>query len=316
MAETPDGGLIMVGTTNSKDKMVPATKGLYDGWIVRTDSMGNKIWSGTFGGENFEYLYAVEALKDGNYLALGFAESTKGDLLPLGKQMGNDFWFLRFSDPEDTKDNVQKSTPYMTGQIFNGEDGTAVQASVSITNNDNLAKVAEVKANVGGRYELDLPKAGKYSVMFTCPGFMFYGEDLDYSLLANSPEIRLDVKLDPIKIGSKVVLKLIYFETGKWDLRPESEPELRRLERFLKNNPNVKVEISGHTDNTGNTSTKHELSENRAKKVRDWLLKSGVAGRQMSVMGYGMDRPIGDNATEDGRAKNRRVEVEVVEMLD
>lgn len=316
VAETPDGGLIMVGTTNSKDKIVPGSKGLYDGWIVRADSNGKVLWTGTFGGEDFEYLYGVRALKDGNYLAIGFAESTKGDLTPTGKLAGNDVWMLRFSDPDDSRDNVQRSQAYLTGLVFSGADGAAVQAKVVVSNNDNATKFAESRCNSDGRYEMSLPKAGKYSVMYSAQGYMFYGEDLDLSLLANSPEIRIDAKLEPIRVGSKIILKLIYFETGKWELRSESDPELRRLEIFLKANPNVKVEISGHTDDSGSGGTKKELSENRATKVRDWLLKAGVPGRQMQVMGYGMDRPIGDNKTEEGRAKNRRVEVEVVELLN
>lgn len=315
VAETPDGGLILVGTSSSKDKVTTLNNGLYDGLVVRTDSNGKALWSKTFGGEDFEYLYGVEALQGGNYLAIGFAESVRGDLASTGKQPGNDVWMLRFADPNDPVDNVQRSTPYLTGLLYSGENGTPIAGKVVISNNDNASKFAETKAKGDGRYETSLPKTGKYSVMFSSPGYMFHGEDLDLSLLEQSPEIRIDVKLDPIKVGAKVILKLIYFDVGKWDLRGESDPELRRLELFLKANPNVKVEISGHTDDSGSGNTKKELSENRATRVRDWLLKAGVPGRQMQVKGYGMDRPIADNATEEGRAKNRRVEVEIVELL-
>jgi len=316
LSQAADGGFVMVGTTNSKDKIVPGTKGLYDGWIVRTDSMGKKTWTATFGGEDFEYLYGVEALKDGNYLAVGFAESQKGDLLPTGKQTGNDLWMLRFGDPQDSKDNVLRSSPYLTGIASDSETGSPIDAQVTITNNENLAKVKEGKSSTNGRYEVDLPKTGKYSVMFTAKGYMFHGEDIDYAQLSQSPEIRIDAKLVPLKVGSKVILKLIYFDPGKWELKPESDPELRRLEKFLKDHPNLKVEISGHTDNTGSPETKLQLSENRANRVRDWLLKNGVPGRQMTVKGYGQDRPIDTNDTEEGRTRNRRVECTIVELLD
>lgn len=316
VAETPDGGLILVGTTNSKDKIVPGSKGLYDGLIVRTDSNGKAIWTGTFGGEDFEYLHGVLPLSKGNYLGVGFAESSKGDLLPTGKLQGNDVWMLRFSDPEDATDNALRSQPYLTGLVYSAEDGSPLPAKVVVSNNDNISKFGEARCEGDGRYELNLPKSGKYSVMYSAQGYMFYGEDLDLSLLATGPEIRIDAKLEPIKVGSKIILKLIYFETGKWELRSESDPEMRRLEIFLKANPNVKIEISGHTDDSGSPGTKKELSENRATKVRDWLLKAGVPGRQMQVMGYGMDRPIADNKSEDGRAKNRRVEIEVVEIMN
>lgn len=317
LAQTPDGGYIMVGTCNSLDKYVERNNGLYDGWVVRTDSMGNKLWWYNFGGEAFEYLYDVLALEGGNYLAMGFGESAKGDLLSLKKEFGNDFWALRFGDPGQDKDNVLRSLPYLEGTVKSGGDGTPISSEIILTDNKTLANVKKMKNTKGtGWYQMDLPLEGKFSVMFSSPGYMFYGQDLDYSLLVAGPELRIDPVLQPIAVGSKVVLNLIVFETGSYELKSESEPELRRLKYFLETNPSVKVEISGHTDATGNLSTKKELSERRAVRVRDWLLKAGVPGRQMQTAGYGASRPIGDESTEEGRAKNRRVEVEVVELLN
>ncbi|MEM7038637.1 MAG: OmpA family protein, partial [Bacteroidota bacterium] len=316
IAETPDRGYIMVGTSNSKDKLVPTNKGLYDGWIVKVDSLGKKVWSGTFGGEDFEYLYDVVPLEGGNYLALGFAESVKGDLLPLNKDIGNDFWFFRFSDPDDDTDNEITSSNYLAGSVLSKNTGVALPATITVTNNETVSLVEKAKNEKGtGHYLIDLPEKGNYSVMFSAPGYMFYGQDLDFGLLAASPEIRIDVFLEPILVGSKVILNNIYFNTGKYDVKSESEPELKRLQQFLKANPNVKVEISGHTDDTGNPDSKRKLSELRASRVRDWLLKAGIPGKQMQVAGYGMDRPVVENVDKASRAKNRRVEVEVVELL-
>jgi outer membrane protein OmpA-like peptidoglycan-associated protein len=276
-AQTPDGGFIMVGTCNSLDKFVERNNGLYDGWVVRTDSLGNKIWWYNFGGEQFEYLYDVRALEGGNYLALGFAESIKADLLPTKKELGNDFWFFRFGDPGDDKDNALRSLPYLEGTVKSAADGAPIGSEIILTDNNTMATVKKIKnATSNGWYQMDLPMDGKFSVMFSTPGYMFYGQDLDYRLLAGGPELRIDPVLEPIKVGSKVILNLIVFETGSYDLKPESEPELRRLKYFLETNPKVKVEISGHTDATGNLSTKKELSERRAARVRDWLLKAGV----------------------------------------
>ncbi len=317
VSQTPDGGFIMVGTSNSLDKFVERNNGLYDGWVVRTDSLGNKIWWYNFGGEQFEYLYDVRALEGGNYLALGFAESIKADLLPLKKELGNDFWFFRFGDPGDDNDNALRSQPYLEGTVKSAATGEPISSEIILTDNKTMANVKKMKNTPStGWYQMDLPMDGKFSVMFSQPGYMFYGQDLDYRLLAGGPELRIDPVLEPIKVGSKVILNLIVFETGSYDLKPESEPELRRLKYFLETNPKVKVEISGHTDATGNLSTKKELSERRAARVRDWLLKAGVVGRQMQTAGYGASKPIGDESTEEGRAKNRRVEVEVVELLD
>ncbi|MEM6270934.1 MAG: OmpA family protein [Bacteroidota bacterium] len=315
VAPTPDGGYIMVGTTNSRAKII--NKGLYDGWMVRTDSLGRQIWAGTFGGEDFENLYDVMALEGGNYLALGFAESVRGDLAPLQKDIGNDFWFIRFTDPDDPIDNALRNVPYLAGTVKSETSEMPIPAEVTVTENRTLKQFSRTRNEAQkGMYTLDLPeKGGTYSVMFSSPGYMFYGQDLDFDLLKISPEIRIDVALQPILVGSKVVLNNINFDIGKAEIRDDSEPELRRLERFLKANPDVKVEISGHTDNTGVADRVKSLSERRATRVRDWLLKAGVAGRQMQVAGYGMEHPIASNETEEGRQKNRRVEVEVVELL-
>ncbi len=316
VTQCPDKGYLLVGTSNSKDRLVPVNKGLYDGWIVRTDSLGRKLWSCTFGGEDFEYLYDAVAIDDGNYLALGFAESVKGDLLELDKEIGNDFWFFRFSDPSSPESNIPASSNYLTGFVASATTNIRLQAEVILTDNKTLKEVKMVNTpKENGIYNMPLPENGNYSVMITSPGYMFYGQDIDYSLFKGNPEMRIDAFLLPIIIGTKVALRNIYFDTGKYELRDESTPELRRLLKFMELNPNVKVEISGHTDGTGNVETKKALSLRRATKVRDWLLKQGVSGRNMQVAGYGMERPVADEATAEGRAKNRRVEVEIVEIF-
>lgn len=316
VTQCPDRGYLLVGTSNSKDKLVPVNKGLYDGWIVRTDSLGRKLWSCTFGGEDFEYLYDAIAIDDGNYMALGFAESVKGDLIELDKEIGNDFWFFRFSDPDSPEGKFPVSSNYLSGFVASATTNIPLRSEVILTDNETLKEIKTYKSSKdNGIYNMPLAKKGNYSVMITSPGYMFYGQDIDYSLFTGNPEMRIDAFLLPIIIGTKVALRNIYFDTGKTVLKDESTPELNRLLKFMQLNPNVKVEISGHTDGTGNVDTKKALSLRRATRVRDWLLKKGVSGRNMQVAGYGMDRPVAEEDTPEGRAKNRRVEVEIVEIF-
>ncbi len=314
VTQTPDNGYLLVGTTNSDDQRVK-NKGLYDGWVVRTDEYGRKLWHTTYGGEDFEYFYDAMAPEEGNYIALGFAESVKGDLAGTGKEIGNDMWLVRFTDPEDETDHSPANIPYMTGYAFSLNTGDPIPSNVYITDNTSLKEVSQEKGDSKtGIYNFALPEAGNYSVMITSPGYMFYGQDLDYTMLESSPEMRIDAPLAPIMPGSKLALRNIFFDIGKADLKSTSEPELNRLLKFMKLNPNVKVEISGHTDDTGNKATKKQLSLLRATRVRDWMLQHGVAGKNMTVAGYGMDRPVASNESEEGRAKNRRVEVEIKEV--
>jgi outer membrane protein OmpA-like peptidoglycan-associated protein len=101
----------------------------------------------------------------------------------------------------------------------------------------------------------------------------------------------------------------INFDTGKADIRPESQPTVDEIAALLKQNPTLKVGIEGHTDNTGTPAGNKTLSEQRANAVMAAITKRGVAASCMSAVGWGQEKPVADNRTEAGRAKNRRVEL-------
>lgn len=101
----------------------------------------------------------------------------------------------------------------------------------------------------------------------------------------------------------------INFETGKSDIKPESLPIIEQIVEMLKQNPNLKVSVEGHTDNIGSEKSNQTLSENRAKSVMDALMAKGIDKSRLSYKGWGATKPIADNSTEEGRAKNRRVEI-------
>ena len=115
-----------------------------------------------------------------------------------------------------------------------------------------------------------------------------------------------------IENGNKVVLKNIFFDTNKYDIKPESKIELQKLILFLVENPKVVIEISGHTDNVGNDALNQTLSQNRAKEVYNYLLSQGVPPDRLTYKGYGKTQPIANNATEDGRRQNRRTEFKII----
>ncbi len=120
------------------------------------------------------------------------------------------------------------------------------------------------------------------------------------------------VKLNNIKKDVKIVLRNVFFDPGKAILRVESYPELNRLAGVMKEVPTLKIEISGHTDNTGGATTNQKLSRERAKAVVDYLLAQQIATDRLTFEGYGFSQPIADNKTEDGRQQNRHVEFKVI----
>jgi len=101
----------------------------------------------------------------------------------------------------------------------------------------------------------------------------------------------------------------INFETGKSDIKTESQKTIDEIAEMLKNNSSLKVSIEGHTDNVGTPATNKTLSENRAKAVMNALIAKGIDKSRLSAKGWGQDKPISDNTTEGGKAKNRRVEI-------
>jgi outer membrane protein OmpA-like peptidoglycan-associated protein len=119
--------------------------------------------------------------------------------------------------------------------------------------------------------------------------------------------------LDTIKIGDTFVLPNIFFEFAQSNLLPDSYLELQRLLYYLHKNETVKIEISGHTDNQGSDTYNQKLSMERAKAVYHYLIANGIDFHRLSFKGYGKERPLAPNDTEENRAKNRRTEVLILE---
>jgi outer membrane protein OmpA-like peptidoglycan-associated protein len=114
-----------------------------------------------------------------------------------------------------------------------------------------------------------------------------------------------------IKVGEKVSLNNIFFEDGHHYILPESFAELNKLSRYLIQHPEIEIRINGHSDNTGLSFKNQRISELRAREVFEYLIKKGVQNK-MYFKGFGSSMPIADNETETGRAKNRRVEFEII----
>jgi len=102
---------------------------------------------------------------------------------------------------------------------------------------------------------------------------------------------------------------VVLFDFGRYDIKPEAYPFLNEVVTILKMNPETKVEIEGHTDNVGTAEYNQRLSEERAKVIMDYLVENGIDAERLSQKGYGVTQPVASNDTEEGRAKNRRVEL-------
>jgi len=121
-------------------------------------------------------------------------------------------------------------------------------------------------------------------------------------------EITANEMFEKVNTGSSLAL-YINFDTGKSTISSESQSIVDELYKMLNTNSTLKIMVEGHTDNTGNQAANQMLSEQRAASVKQALMSKGIAAERMSTKGYGQDKPVADNATEDGKAKNRRVEI-------
>jgi outer membrane protein OmpA-like peptidoglycan-associated protein len=126
-------------------------------------------------------------------------------------------------------------------------------------------------------------------------------------------EIDTHIIMEKAEVGSKVVLKNIFFDTGKADLKQESVAELETMRKLLEKNPALKVQINGHTDNVGEATYNKGLSLKRARSVVDYLIRNGIDVNRLAAIGYGEERPLVSNDDETGgREINRRTEIEII----
>lgn len=125
--------------------------------------------------------------------------------------------------------------------------------------------------------------------------------------------VKLELAIEEAKVGQSIVLNNIYFEVGKANLNTSFSTDLNKLIQFLKDNPGTRLEIQGHTDNTGSLALNIKLSQARANSVVDYLSKNGIDSNRLAAKGFGPSLPVADNSTSEGRAKNRRVVMKVVQ---
>jgi OmpA-OmpF porin, OOP family len=125
---------------------------------------------------------------------------------------------------------------------------------------------------------------------------------------AMKQDVTASAMLDALNKQGFIAL-YINFDTGKSTIKPESKPIINQIVELLKSNPDLKLSIEGHTDNVGNPKSNKTLSEERARSIFAAIVAQGIDGARLSSTGHGQDKPLADNSTEEGRAKNRRVDL-------
>jgi OmpA-OmpF porin, OOP family len=136
-----------------------------------------------------------------------------------------------------------------------------------------------------------------------------------YQTIVTSKEMNQEVTADAsilkdeIEKTGHVAVYGIHFDTAKATIQPDSEDTLKQVAALLQQNPDLKLRVEGHTDNQGSAVANQALSERRAQAVVAWLTSHGVAANRLKAQGFGETKPVAENSTDEGRAKNRRVEL-------
>jgi outer membrane protein OmpA-like peptidoglycan-associated protein/tetratricopeptide (TPR) repeat protein len=201
----------------------------------------------------------------------------------------------------------------LKGVILDDKTNKPISATIEIIDNAKNEVIASFKSNsVTGKYLVSMPAGKNYGISVRKDDYLFHSENFDLPKTAEYNEVSKDIKLKNIAVGNSIVLKNIFFDFNKATLRKESENEIQQLTKLLMDVPTMKIEISGHTDNRGSDEYNKNLSNQRAKAVYDRLIEKGIDTSRMTFMGYGEEKPIATNDTEEGRQLNRRTEFKVL----
>jgi len=202
------------------------------------------------------------------------------------------------------------SVSYVKGTVKDKSNQAFLEAQFEVIDIATGKTIANsVSDKTTGEFLVCLPAGKDYALNVSKEGYLFYSDHFSCKNPADSKNAyKLDIALSPTKAGEKVILKNVFYETGSFDLKTESFPELNKMISFLKLNPKVTMEVSGYTDNVGDVKSNLVLSEKRAKSVYDFLIKGSVETARLTYKGYGEGKPVAGNETEEGRSQNRRTE--------
>ena len=203
-------------------------------------------------------------------------------------------------------------TLWVRGKVFDQKTSAALPSTIELIDLATKQTLSKVQTDERGYYLVTLPVGKDYAFNVNRRGYLFYSDN--YSLKDKSPDSTYEnnIALQPIEVNAAVVLKNIFFDYNKYDLKPESQVELDKLVQLMQDNPTLKIQIEGHTDNIGNAADNMKLSENRAKSVVNYLLGKNISVTRLIAKGFGTTNPIANNSTEEGRAQNRRTELKVI----
>jgi outer membrane protein OmpA-like peptidoglycan-associated protein len=208
-----------------------------------------------------------------------------------------------------TKSDV---TAIIKGKVFDGLSKKPLQGTLKIIDNISTKEVVTINTNAEGYYEVAVPTGKKYEIIVKAQDYQTAYEIVNVPVSQKNQEIVKDFPLNNLAVGSKIILKNIFYDFDKATLRAQSIIELDHLIQLLNDYPNMRIELSSHTDNKGTADYNVYLSNARSKSCVDYLISKGVSKNRLEYKGYGLTQPIATNETDAGRQMNRRTEFKIL----
>lgn len=205
-------------------------------------------------------------------------------------------------------------TMYVKGKIVSSsENEKPLYAQIHLFDDSTHLSVNTGFSDNEGKYLVTLPVGKAYTMTVSKTGYLFHTDTFHLENYKFNAVLEKDIVLQKLASGISMVLNNILFDFNSVQLKPISQVELNNVIRLMQDNPSLKIEIDGYTDNIGSESFNQKLSENRVKSVIAYLQDKGqISAYRMTGKGFGKNNPIADNTTAEGQAKNRRTELKVI----
>ncbi|MFM2338990.1 MAG: hypothetical protein RL115_2183 [Bacteroidota bacterium] len=215
----------------------------------------------------------------------------------------------QFELPENSRPH---KTQWVKGKIIDSKTKKGLIATLELIDINTKNTVTAVQTDTAGYYFMTLPLGQDYVFNVNKKGYLFFSDQFLMATKNIDSVYEKNLALIPLSVNATLVLKNIFFEVNKFELKATSQIELDKLVLLLTENPTLKIEVGGHTDNVGKPADNLILSNNRAKAVVSYLINKKIDSKRLSAKGYAASRPITDNKTDSGRAQNRRTEIKII----
>ncbi|MCZ4410177.1 OmpA family protein [Cryomorphaceae bacterium 1068] len=273
--------------------------------IFMSQKMDNGKWS-----EPVNLGYPINTHKDENSLLV----SPNGEIAYFASSREGGFGNLDMYSFVLPKEVRPTPVTFAQGLVVDSDTKKPVEALLRLSDVSSQSLTSQLNSDaVSGEFLIALPAGKTYALSVTAEGYLLHSETFSLKENKGNEPYALTVELKKIKEGTAIVLQNIFFDLDKDQMKIESLSELKELAGFLNTNPEVRIEISGHTDNQGAADYNEDLSLRRANAVKKYLVeRESIEADRLETKGYGALKPLVSNDTEEGKAKNRRTEFKVL----